>query len=1042
MADATNVFRQPADETPLFPEPGRPGDPAIPAVPPAGPVGVPMPEDPVVRQSINDVAGQLVRGLDLVDESVQSQLAKARAELVKGTRLVDRVVKAEIAQADEDLSSAGRLLTDAGVPISYSPAERAAELDDPQGTALIERIAQVVQSQSPPTSPPPPPVAQENQCYWAWTGTEWRTGGLGGNDAADPASRPARPGTYPGELVFGPCAVVPPPPPPPTSPPPPPAVPPPVAAGDCDENDAVRGYPDGYHTDQHGPVQRDPDTGAPRGAVWTWDGVDRDDWVPEVYFGCGPGSPPVPAPDRRGAYVGEEIYVRCPVVYPCVTPPASPPTSPPPPAAPPAGNCPPPTIVVNCAPACPPTTTVPPPATKPSPPTTPPTSPPTTPPTSPPPPPATGPLTPHPGPGTFASLNWNELTACGVVSNIIAGGVPAEDKAQADQTPPAWASWVNAETTAIAWWLPSVTSAAAKYLDELGSKPGRVNELGTDTLVGSTLTRAASDYLPAAANPNPKQGLVLAARLGLAAKAEELTRAPLTYMFQSMTYLYQSLNPQYLPTQADIDGLYLRDRIDDSLWQCWTTALGNLPTPHRLVREAKQTIPGVSEVVALRRRELLPDDAAMVQRMRQLGVTDPAHATEFYKLSEFVPPFSDIIRMMVKDVEDEEVVKKYDYDKDFNRKFAGRLKKWAADQGIPEDVAIKLWRAHWDTPSNTALYDMLHRLRSDRPEVYEWSAKFAEETDKEAWKAKNPQPLIVTWADAKYLLEVNDMSPGWVEPLLDISYRPITNTDARRAYEIGSLTEDGLYHAFRDNGYSDENAKKLVKFAKADRDRTIGVKTGVTSPRKVLEAFRGGLIDRLEADRMLIPSFPDADVRRSILDRGEVERKIDTRRLAVKVLTKRYAYGEMDDVRLVNALGGLGIVGDESRTIVQRAQANRAGHLKEIRVQYVLDMLVRGILTVDQTSDRLEQLGYFPPDIDRMVALAGAIKTEKQAARAAAAANKARIDASRAKREALANLDRIERERKDQISQLERQMDRLKAEVQSAGGVVPSSSPA
>jgi len=566
----------------------------------------------------------------------------------------------------------------------------------------------------------------------------------------------------------------------------------------------------------------------------------------------------------------------------------------------------------------------------------------------------------------------------------------------------------------------------------------KLGEAAGGFFVNQIIGGSVADYL--LGSPTAKAGQYAAltntvmTTLALAGVAEANTHAPFTYLFQGDLYKLQWANPQYIPTQAELDAIYLTDRIDDGLWECWTRANGNHPRPARMVRDAKQTKPGVTDVTMLARRGVISFDSEYPKRLRELGVTDPGHVSEYWRLSEYIPPYTDIMRMMIRDSADAEVVKRYEYDKGFEQKFAGPLKKWAKDQGIEEDAARYLWRAHWDTPSNTALYEMLHRLRPDRLEYQAWFAEAVKRPLDQQWFKDNPKPPVVTIEDARYLLEVNDMSPGWVEPLLTISYRPITNTDARRMYEISLIDEVELESRIRDNGYSQPDAKRLVQYEQAQRARRIGTQTGTMSSRKIMTAFREGLVDEQQADQLLAPFFPDAEVRRTAINRATTEREIETRRVQVRALVKSYVYGEIDALGLDVALGGMGIIGQERITVERRAAAARDGHMKEIRVQYVLDLLQRGITTVDQTADRLDRLGYSPEDVSRMIALAGAISTERQAARAIRASEKARAEARRQKSDAIRDLDRHKAELEKQTKAYEAYLKDLKERAAQLGG--------
>jgi hypothetical protein len=102
----------------------------------------------------------------------------------------------------------------------------------------------------------------------------------------------------------------------------------------------------------------------------------------------------------------------------------------------------------------------------------------------------------------------------------------------------------------------------------------------------------------------------------------------------------------------------------------------------------------------------------------------------------------------------------------------------------PED-AFAAWAAHYELPSPTQVYTMLHR------------------------------GLITSQQVQEYLFKA-DYLPEWRQLLSDISYNTLTRTDAKRAFKIGVLNEDQLRKAYMDEGYTEADAQILVDFAKAD----------------------------------------------------------------------------------------------------------------------------------------------------------------------------------------------------------------------------------
>jgi hypothetical protein len=530
---------------------------------------------------------------------------------------------------------------------------------------------------------------------------------------------------------------------------------------------------------------------------------------------------------------------------------------------------------------------------------------------------------------------------------------------------------------------------------------------------------------------NPQAALGLAGPILAASFIEQWTGFPATYLCQNLIYAWQYANPQYMPHQAEIDAQYLTGNIDRKLWDCYTRAQGNIPELAALTIRAKQTKPNAHEVVELYRRGKLGGKPEYHQRMRELGVLNTVYSDEWYELSQQLPGLSDQMRFLVRDVWDNRVVQAFGYDYQFDEKFTEEARKLAIATGVSPDWYKYYWRAHWDIPSNTALYEMLHRLRPDRPEVFEANKdqlrRIANPTENEG---KNG-PIVVEPNDVEHAIVINDMAPGWVSALMEISYRPITNTDASRAFEIGTFNENDLYHAFRDNGYNDRNAKTLVTFYKGQRSRKIANAAGVWTTRKTLKALKEGLIDEQRADDLLSPILIDPDVRMRAIAGAITEADVETKSVVVKSLRQRYIYGEfgIDDLR-----GFLGVTGvDPARieNIVRQWTAQRDGRMREPRVRMICEWYTNRLITYEEYFDRVMRLGYSSSDAANIVAVCEANRQSKAAREAAQAAEKARKETMRMLKDEKGELEKNIKELEKRMKELQKEMEKQQKELES-----------
>lgn len=1049
---------QPPDESPLAGLSDVPGvDVAVPQT--ALPWESAAPAPAAVAQALAKAEGIVMPALDGVYGAIADIISSASDPLNRAVAGATRAVAKVAKSANETTAQSLIDLAQAGVPVSFSAPERAAELADPTLKGIMDRVTQVITS-PPPAAPAPAdpaaevvaPAADPAPAFVAPGGVY----GCGpGSVFAGPEYQYPRPGPLPAGKAFTTCAKFTAGfdmatgrwkwnydafgwpggeldwPPRPADPPIPPGPDSPVYVTQCycDTRTPVPPVP---------PAPPVPPVPCDDG---TWS-VSGDDDEPILHAPGGIGTTPVPdsqsvvitTPDGRCYWAGlPTVPTPLPGNVTIVNDDAIP------------AGC---KAIHGVSGECPPPPTVPPPTVPPDTPTPvpPPSCPEPEPKTCPaPPPPIVIPACPKPeepemppwgghgaGAGAaHAGFNIDDQGACRAMAAAARAGRPVDPDATVTAdgavtytpglTP---GGWSIIGTTALA--LPAIAAI------ELVSVPFATTVL--DQLVGTGLLTGAWARRPRAALPNDSVAMDVGARLALASQAESRTGMPMTYMYQSERYFFQYLNPQYQPGQASIDRMYLADRISLEEWNCRTRYEGNLPDVHFQSMLAGQSLPNDHDVVQARLRGIIPTDAQYLARMRQLGYVEPARAAEKLLLAKQLPGAADLVRMMVRDSADDTVALTYGYDSDFATKFSGQVRQWAEWQGMDATTFKYLWRAHWEIPSNTALYSMNHRLRPDRLEVRVWDNEAAINGVPATELALGPRPPVVTLAEVKRALQINDMAPTWVDPLLAVSYHPITNTDARRAFMIGFISRDELVDRMRDNGYSPADAELLARFFDAERERSITASTGVGSPRWILAAYVDGYIDYVQADQQLREYFPDPTVRSNQLRKADFKASVETIKASVRTSVKRFVMGEIDQARLETDLGVIGVGRLGQARIVSKAIAARDGHKKEPRVAMIIEMYVRGQLSRNQAYDRMYRLGYFDEDINNMLRLGAAKEQERQAVRAAQEANRRRMEAKRNAEGALKLLKEQADAESRRLDAARRELARLQEQIGRCGG--------
>lgn len=428
--------------------------------------------------------------------------------------------------------------------------------------------------------------------------------------------------------------------------------------------------------------------------------------------------------------------------------------------------------------------------------------------------------------------------------------------------------------------------------------------------------------------------------IGSATWAERLSGCPVTYFATPIKYNMQFQLPVNLPSQGDFDGMYLSDMLTYEQWRCYTRGLGNLPFTHQIAMESKRSRPDARAVVFLNRYKKV-DDTYYAKLMRQEGFINEGDRKRFEQSLVNLPGLNDITRFMVRDVEDDDVVKDYELDSDFEKKYKdeGKLKLWADAQGIPVEAAKYYWRAHWEYPSNTALYEMIRRLRPGR----------------------RKDGLEVTYDDALKLLGVNDMAPGWRKKLLAISYLPITRTDVKRGYNIDAIEEKDLVALLQDDGYTEEDSKTLVEIMKSEKQlykQSINLRFSAFTPKQIANMVANGEMNEASARDLLIDLGLKADQADKALSTSKAKAGAISRKRCIKSIRYKYMNGMINLLNAQDELTKLGVDNEQNNTLIKMWGCEFILKDKEVPASKNIEWYIRGIIDIGTLANRLTNLGY------------------------------------------------------------------------------------
>lgn len=560
-----------------------------------------------------------------------------------------------------------------------------------------------------------------------------------------------------------------------------------------------------------------------------------------------------------------------------------------------------------------------------------------------------------------------------------------------------------------------------------------------DILGGLSQARSFLSYLPPELVSDRAATWTLAFAVGTAEKIQADSGIPMGLIARPLAYLLNTLHATEIPSSEQLDAMRLTGRIDKARWTCLQKAHGNDTNLREVYFSTLHPVPTPDDIERLRLREQVSEAEARQLYQRQ-GITEPDRIKWQQELAKFVPGPADLVRFMVRDAFDPQVVTDFQLDKDFGQKFygpggadnPGPAAKWALAQGMTEDQFRFWWYSHWDIPSNTALYECLHRLRPDRPERIAWVELATNKGPDEARKALGPEPIKVTEADVQRAMEVNDMAPQWVRALMAVSYRPMSRTEAINAYMSNVWNDEQLYHNFRDNGSDEPTAREQVRLQGIARARRLANVTGVWSIRKVMNAYRAGTITRRNADLILEPLIVDAVQRNALFQSADLE--ISSQRRARELARWRRAFfvGEIDEPTARQKLRAFGLDMVREDEILATWDADRLGRYREPSARQILQWQQVGIIIPEDALDRLLRLGYSMTDAQRMVTqglIARQEKVQGQIDKAQAKQERQIKTMKQARKEQTAELEKRKKELEKQQAALEKERDRVEKEL-------------
>lgn len=348
-------------------------------------------------------------------------------------------------------------------------------------------------------------------------------------------------------------------------------------------------------------------------------------------------------------------------------------------------------------------------------------------------------------------------------------------------------------------------------------------------------------------------------------------------------------------------------------------ALGGIQpeyAPHFI--DGMLTKPDVTTIV----RYLLRTDPNLNQierELKRIGI-HPDYIDMFRTLAYPVPPVADLITMAVREAFSPSIASRFGQYEDYPTD----LTKFAEQQGISEEWSKRYWAAHWSLPSPQQGFEMLHRG-------------------------------VIDEGDLQLLLRALDIMPFWRDKLTQISYNPLTRVDVRRMYALGVLSETEVTKAYRDIGYTQENAGRLREFTVR---QTIASQSGL-SVSKAITAYKNGYATRQDTYNAISRLGVRPQIISDVIESADLQLDWQRNKDKIAAIRNLFKKERINEGQARNELSSLRLDSNKIDLLIsQWVNEAEDAHGTLLSKTDVLSMVKKGLMNRTRASQELSLLGY------------------------------------------------------------------------------------
>ncbi len=293
---------------------------------------------------------------------------------------------------------------------------------------------------------------------------------------------------------------------------------------------------------------------------------------------------------------------------------------------------------------------------------------------------------------------------------------------------------------------------------------------------------------------------------------------------------------------------------------------------------------------------------------------------DIFKAFQVHPGVADLIRFAVREVFTPEIAAKFGQYEDLPQVFIQEAKK----AGLNSVDASRFWAAHWELPSITQGFEMLHRG-------------------------------VIDQSTLELLLRAQDVMPFWREKLIKISYRVPRLVDIYRLYEqrvIPRIDPDNvtletpLVKRFMSRGYTFEDAKDLSIWL----DRTRPDPATEATIKSVVSSFEEGLIDESDFLSLLSDLNLAKPTEDFLIQSSKVNRNKNLLEISIKRLSPLLRDGSISEAEFRRELQKYGLTDAAIGRMIDKIESEQADKSKGLTESQVLRLYGKGLIDTDKEA--------------------------------------------------------------------------------------------